>query len=149
MKAKVTKEFAGVKDGMVHPRTWLVDDEVEGDLAWNAVNAGNAEWTKDGKPTKDDEERYAAQVRTAPVAPRASNVTGTALEDFKEEAAASAQEQRGDRPAKEKGNVFVPGPGKTGPAPDEHEGEVEAADEGRAKATKDAGKTTMGAGRKK
>ncbi|MGE0214005.1 MAG: hypothetical protein AB7S41_20130 [Parvibaculaceae bacterium] len=103
MKAKVTKEFAGVDDGGVHPRTILKGEEVTGDLAWTAVSGGNAEWVKGGEPTPEDEERYRAQARQAPV--RGGPVSGTAIDDFKREAAADALEERGGLTANEAQNT--------------------------------------------
>jgi hypothetical protein len=52
MRAKVTKQFNGVKDGEIYPQTFLPGDEVTGDLAWEAQGAGNADWIEE--PTEAD-----------------------------------------------------------------------------------------------
>jgi hypothetical protein len=56
--ARVIKQFDGVEDGKVIPRTFMPGDEVTGDLAVVALNEGWAEMPKPeadvepGKPAK-------------------------------------------------------------------------------------------------
>lgn len=56
MKAIVTKEFAGVKDGEIYPRTWKAGDEIEGDLARVAIAEGWAESATKAAPKSEPEE---------------------------------------------------------------------------------------------
>lgn len=69
MRAKVTKFFPGVKDGEIYPQDFLPGDEVEGDLAKTAVEAGNADWLE--QPT--EEEREAMRRGQRPMPPQPNN----------------------------------------------------------------------------
>ena len=51
-RAKVTKEFLGVRDGEVHPTKFPVGSYCWGDLASEMVGAGYAEWVMPRKEVK-------------------------------------------------------------------------------------------------
>jgi hypothetical protein len=46
MEAKVIKRFYGAEDGQFYPRWFEVGDEIKGDLAVSAIQAGNAKAKK-------------------------------------------------------------------------------------------------------
>jgi hypothetical protein len=69
MRAKVTTDFDGVLDGEIYPQTFLIDDEITGDLARTAVAAGNATILEDD--TK--EEKNARRRRIEPLPPQPNN----------------------------------------------------------------------------
>lgn len=69
MRATVTKEFEGVKDGEVYPRQLLPGDKIEGDLARTAVAGGNADMTEDDTPEEKATRRRPAQ----PLPPQPNN----------------------------------------------------------------------------
>ena len=51
IRARVTKEFPGVPDGEVYPRTIEVGEEISGSLAETAIGE---KWAKETKDSKDD-----------------------------------------------------------------------------------------------
>lgn len=88
MRAKVTKAFSGRPDDDVQTRDFKVGDVVSGDLAKVAIDNKWAEETQ-------EDARFGAEKVFG------SNVTGTALEDFKQTAAGEAQAKRGGLSAAE------------------------------------------------
>lgn len=60
MKARVTKQFAGARDGEIYPKTFQPGDEIEGALAVVGVEQKWAEETKDA-PAPEPKPKKAAK----------------------------------------------------------------------------------------
>lgn len=59
MRAMVTKAFPGVEDGKIYPRDIAVGEVVSGDLAREAIAAGNAEEVDEDKMLAAEQARLA------------------------------------------------------------------------------------------
>lgn len=89
IRARVTKEFEGVEDGKVYPRTILVGEEITGSLAETAIAEKWAKETRDSKIDRsaaDDEAELEAldqkereEARAALQAKREENIAKLAL----------------------------------------------------------------------
>lgn len=77
MKAKVTTAFRGMDNSSTEPVDIKVGAELTDNPAWQAVQAGYAEWTPDGKPSPAEEDiMRSAPAPKYPLEPKASANAG-------------------------------------------------------------------------